>query len=219
MIRSGFKPRIKPLSGILRTASLPVTIKPRKCKICRTPFVPRNLMRDKWCSPDCGAQLALRLVAAKKTKADRADRADTRARKEAIKTIPKLKAEAQIAFNAFIRARDAGKPCICCGNWPLTGGSLTGGSWDAAHYRSRGSADHLRYDENNVHRALKNCNEYGHEDYRGGLVARIGLPAVEALEANHALVKWTADGLREIRDRYRAKLKQLQADLKGAPSA
>ena len=195
--------------------SVPVPRKPvtRKCKVCRTPFVVRDMMKHKWCSDDCAVTLGLKLSAEKKAKDARkaaaTDRALTRARKEAIKSIPQLKAEAQIAFNAFIRARDADMPCICCGNWPLTDGALTGGSWDAAHYRSRGSADHLRYDENNVHRALKNCNEFGHEDYRGGLVARIGLPAVEALEANHALVKWTADGLREIRDRYRRKLKEL----------
>lgn len=208
MKRTGFAPRIKPLSGILRTASLPA-IKPRKCTICRTPFVPRNLMRDKWCSPDCGAQLALRLVAAKKAKADRADRVLTRAQKEALKDINDLKAEAQTAFNAFIRERDKDFPCICCGRLAPKHKSLTGGGWDAAHYRSRGSADHLRYDENNAHRALKYCNTRGHHDYRGGLIARIGLQAVEAIESNQTIVKWTKDGLRAIRAAYRAKLKEL----------
>ena len=60
---------------------------------------------------------------AKKERADakaarmaaKVERAETRRRKEAIKTIPDLIKEAQREFNAYIRARDADQPCICCG--------------------------------------------------------------------------------------------------------
>jgi hypothetical protein len=209
MKRSGFSPRIKPLPGILRTANLPA-IKPRKCKICGTPFVPRNLMRDKWCSPDCGAQLALRLVAAKKAKADRADRADTRVRKEAIKTRTDHVKAAQVAFNAFVRARDAGKSCICCPA-PLQQAAV-GGGYDCGHYRSVGSAPHLRFDERNAHGQTKQCNRYGAGravDYRLGLIARIGQEQVDALEADQAPRKWSVEELIAIKVMYRAKLKEL----------
>jgi len=47
--------------------------------------------------------------------AAKVERAETRRRKEAIKTLPQLKAEAQAAFHALLRARDAGNPCICGG--------------------------------------------------------------------------------------------------------
>lgn len=209
-------------SGFLRIApdadrmTVPVARKPktRKCKVCSTRFVVRNSMIDKWCSPECGAILGQRLAAEKKAKAERADRALTRAQKEAAKTINDLKAEAQTAFNAFIRERDKDLPCICCGRLAPKNNSLTGGGWDAAHYRSRGSADHLRYVETNVHRALKYCNTHGHHDYRGGLIKRIGLEAVEALEANNTVVKWTKEGLREIRAEYKKKLKVLQEQQK-----
>ena len=51
-------------------------------------------------------------------------------------------------------------------------------------------------------------------EYRAGLIARIGLAAVEALEADNRVHHWTHDELRAIRDEYRAKLKQLT---KGTP--
>jgi hypothetical protein len=210
MKRSSFS-RIAPDADRL---SVLVARKPktRKCKVCPTRFIVRNSMCDKWCSPECGAILGMKLAAEKKAKAERAERALTRAQKEALKDINDLKAEAQTAFNAFIRERDKHLPCICCGRLAPKNESLTGGGWDAAHYRSRGSADHLRYDETNVHRALKYCNTHGHHDYRGGLIARIGLEAVEALEANQTIVKWTKDGLRAIRTKYRQKLKDLQKE-------
>ena len=47
-------------------------------------------------------------------------------------------------------------------------------------------------------------------DYRIGLVARLDLARVEALEHNNAPHKWTHDELRAIRDTYRAKLKELK---------
>lgn len=149
-----------------------------------------------------------------KAKADRmaakVEKAETRKRKEAIKTLPTLKREAQNAFNAFIRARDASKPCICCG-LPLSAGDV-GGAYDCGHYRSVGSAPHLRFDERNAHGQRKQCNRWGAGravDYRLGLIERIGLEAVEALEADNTVRKYTADELRAIKTMYREKLKKL----------
>lgn len=206
MKRSGF--RMSPDVDRL-TVKVPRAPKTSKCTICRAPFVKRS-MTHKACGPACAEVVSQRKREKEERKAAAAERALTRAQKEALKDINELKAEAQTAFNAFIRERDKHLPCICCGRLAPKNNSLTGGGWDAAHYRSRGSADHLRYVETNVHRALKVCNTHGHQDYRGGLIARIGLEAVEALEANNAVAKWTKDGLREIRDTYRKKLKQLQ---------
>ena len=84
---------------------------------------------------------------------------------------------------------------------------------DAGHYRSTGSADHLRFDEDNCHAQRSDCNRYGAGravDYRIGLIGRIGLERVEALEARNDTTKWTREGLREIRDTYRAKAKELE---------
>ena len=164
---------------------------------------------DPWA--DAQAEKAKRAEAKKARAAAKVERDSIRARKEAIKTLPTLKAEAQQAFNAYIRARDADKPCICCG-LPLSAGDV-GGSFDCGHYRSVGSAQHLRYDERNAHGQRKQCDRWGAGravDYRIGLVARIGLAAVEALESDNAPRKWLREELIYIRDRYRAKLKELK---------
>lgn len=139
------------------------------------------------------------------------DRATTRARRVALETIPELIKAAQKEFNAFIRERDKDKPCICCGQ-PLGDGEV-GGGYDCGHYRSTGSAPHLRFDERNAHAQRKRCNRWGAGravDYRRGLIERIGLEAVEALEANNEIRKWTREELRAIRHTYRDKLKELK---------
>jgi len=176
--------------------------KARPCEVCARLFVP-DRMGQVVCRPAC----AMKKVRQAKVE----ERAKVRTRKEAIKTLPDLKAEAQQAFNAFIRARDAGKPCICCGQ-PLGMGDV-GGAYDCGHYRSVGSAPHLRYDERNAHAQRKQCNRWGSGravDYRLGLIARIGLVAVEALEAENRVKKWTRDELIAVRDTYRAKLKEMK---------
>lgn len=175
--------------------------KSKPCQHCGTQFTPaRPLQRV--CSPIC---------ASRKVRADKkAERESFRVRREALKRIPDLIKEAQTAFNAFIRARDAGLPCICCGK-PLRLGGV-GGGFDAGHYRSTGSASHLRFNPDNCHGQRKVCNQYGAGravDYRIGLIARIGLERVEALEASNQVHKWTAEELRAIKAEYREKLKEL----------
>ena len=158
------------------------------------------------------AAKAERAEAKKARAAAKVERAETRRRKEAIKTIHELIKEAQREFNAYIRERDATQPCICCGH-PLVLEAV-GGGFDCGHYRSTGSASHLRFHEDNAHGQRKVCNRYGAGravDYRIGLIARIGLERVEALETNNASHKWTREELIAIRDTYKKKLKELKA--------
>ena len=180
----------------------PFNPKPRPCKACEKPFVPTKPMQSV-CGPRC---------AVRKVKQDKAqERAKVRTRKEAIKTIPQLIREADIAFAAWVRERDrlAGHPCISSGR-PL---DWSGNQTDAGHYRSRGAASHLRYHPDNCHAQSKADNRFLAGNaiaYRIGLIARIGLDAVEALEADNASKKWTHDELREIKAFYKAKTKQLK---------
>lgn len=146
--------------------------------------------------------------------AAKVERAETRRRKEAMKRIPDYIKEAQHAFNAYIRERDRKHPCICCGR-PL-GADAVGGGYDCGHYRSVGSAPHLRFDERNAHAQRKDCNRYGAGravDYRIGLIARIGLEAVGSLEADNRIHKWQREELIEIRDTYRRKLRELKKEM------
>ena len=176
--------------------------KAKSCVVCERVFVPER-MGQVVCRPAC----AMKKVRQEKVQ----ERAKVRTRKEAIKTIPVLIKEAQHAFNAYIRERDKNQPCICCGR-PLGDGDV-GGAFDAGHYRSTGSASHLRFNEHNCHAQRKQCNRYGAGravDYRIGLISRIGLEAVEALEAQNVPHKWAREELIQIRDTYRAKLKEIK---------
>ena len=174
----------------------------KACKVCRAKFEPRQPMATV-CSPAC----ALSLAQSKRAKAEKVaqvqERRADKAKREKLKTKGGWTREAQTAFNAFIRTRDAGKPCICCGR---TGaGEMHGGEWDAGHYRSRGAAPHLRFDERNVHAQLKQCNRYASGNivgYRAGLIERIGLEAVEALEADQAPRHYSIEELRGIKAHY-----------------
>lgn len=162
-------------------------------------------MMHKCCSGECAE---IHVVAERK-------RTERRERQEGLRKLKRradwLK-EAQTAFNAYIRERDKDLPCICCGR-TSDKQFLTGSNWDCGHYRSTGSAPHLRFDERNAHRQLSICNRHGAGravDYRIGLIARIGLAAVEALEADNEPRRWTVEELIEIKSHYRAKLKALK---------
>lgn len=186
-------------------------MKLKACAFCKTAFAPQRALQ-RVCSPMCGLERARvkREAEQKKT-----DIVQTRARKEAIKTIPVLIAEAQKEFNAFIRLRDqlAGHPCISSGrnlDW-------SGNGVDAGHYRSTGAASHLRFDERNCHAQSKHDNQYlagNAVDYRINLIKRIGLSAVEALEADNDPIKWDRDVLRQLKTIYRAKTRALKRETK-----
>ena len=188
----------------------------KRCKVCRQPFEPRP-PRALVCSEDCAGAFAVSKRLKEERRAEKAaqalERKDTKARKERLKTRRDWEREAQTAFNAYIRARDADKPCICCG-LPLSAGDV-GGAYDCGHYRSTGSAPHLRFVEDNAHAQRKQCNRWGAGravDYRLGLIARIGLERVEALEADQTPRRYTADELKAIREEYRRKARELKRE-------
>jgi hypothetical protein len=154
----------------------------RPCAHCGKEFLPKYTSMQMCCTLTCARLYAIR---------ERKQR--EKGRKQALERIPDLIKVAQREFNAYIRLRDAGQPCICCG--------------------STGSASHLRFDERNCHAQRKACNRYGAGravDYRIGLIARIGKESVEALEASNEPHKWTHDELRQIAAIYRQKFKDLR---------
>ena len=185
----------------------------RKCKVCKTAFEPTKPMQS-----ICGHDCAISLAVSKRGKAEKVaktkERKADQEKRQKLKTRADWMREAQTAFNAFIRARDAGKPCICCGR--TSSGMVHGGDFDAGHYRSRGSAPHLRFDERNVHAQLKQCNRYDSGNvvgYRIGLIQRIGIEAVEALEADQEPRKHTIEELQAIKRDYMARARELKGAL------
>lgn len=141
------------------------------------------------------------------------DRAFVRERKAALMRRGEITAKLQAVFNAYIRARDADKPCICCGK-PFEPQKL-GGSMDAGHYLSIGNSPHLRFNEDNVFGQRKNCNRPGgttRNAFRAGVLERIGLERLEALESDTAPRKYTRDELFALIDHYRAKTRELKKE-------
>ena len=140
------------------------------------------------------------------------EKRETKAKLDAIRTKPQLVALAQKAFNSFIRARDAGKTCISCPTQlPDTG---VGGAFDCGHYRSVGSAVHMRFVEDNAHGQCKHCNRHlagNHVAYRAGLVSRIGPLRVEQIETDQTLRKYSKEGLIELARHYREEERKLRA--------
>ncbi|WP_330565821.1 recombination protein NinG [Pseudomonas yamanorum] len=138
-------------------------------------------------------------------------RREIKVRKEALKSRGDHMREAQQAFNEYIRTRDqaAGHLCISSGK-PL---DWSGNAVDAGHYRSVGSAPHLRFDERNCHAQSKQDNRFlsgNAVDYRIGLIARIGQEAVDALEADQSTRKYTVEEIKAIKTKYRAKTRELK---------
>lgn len=185
-------------------------MKQKTCAICRIKFVPTRPLQ-KVCSPACAYEYVRKQSAKAETIRALEDRKVIKLKKEALKTRSDHMKEAQHAFNAYIRQRDQNQPCICCGR-PLQD-SAVGGGFDCGHYRSVGSAPHLRFDERNAHGQTKQCNRYGAGravDYRLGLIQRIGLSEVESLEADNAPRKFDIEELKQIKSTYKEKLKGLK---------
>ena len=186
----------------------------RKCRVCRNDFQPVRCLQQT-CSFDCEVKLGLIHAERSKAKREKAERiaeiASTKILREKLKTKRDWTKEAQIAFNAFIRERDKGRTCICCDKHLQA--ERVGGGFDCGHYRSVGSAPHLRFDERNAHGQDKQCNRWGSGravDYRVGLIKRIGLEAVESLEADQTPKKYTIAELKDIKAYYVAKLKEMK---------
>lgn len=197
---------------LARSTALRTQLRERRCTVCKDKFKQARPMQAV-CGPACAGAHARRVSEKQAAIAARADRVATKAALEKFKTKAQWIADVQRVFNAFIRERDRDQPCICCGKLFDEADLLTGGQWDAGHYISRGAAAHLRFVEDNVHRQLKGHNRPGgttRAQFRAGMIARIGLAAVEALEADQTPRHYTIDDLRSMKAEYTAKLRALK---------
>jgi hypothetical protein len=179
-----------------------------KCKVCASEFTKVRPLQAV-CSPVCALMQGRKATEKARAKAKAEDRKVIRQKLDAMRTKPQLVKLAQTAFNGFIRARDAGKDCISCGN-PLSSEPNT---YDCGHYRSVGSAPHMRFVEDNAHGQCKHCNLHlagNHVAYRMGLVERIGQRAVDLIEADTTTRKYTHDGLIELAKHYRAEARRMR---------
>lgn len=181
----------------------------RRCKNCKAELHPAAKCTDlHQKAGHCNAVCAYEAHKAKQAqKAEREYKARTAELKRSMLANDRSHwmKKAQVAFNAYIRARDAGKPCISSGR-PLVG------KYDAGHYRSVGAHPELRFCELNCHgqSVADNQHKSGNlVEYRINLINRIGLDAVEWLEGPHEPKKYTIEELKAIEKEYREKLNKL----------
>lgn len=183
--------------------------RPKACKNpdCRASFVPQRLGQAV-CSPKCG--LAIKDVNKDKARKaiDQRERREIKAAKERVKSRSDYLKEAQQAFNAYIRERDALLPCVSCGRHHE-------GQYHAGHYRTVGANPELRFEPLNVWKQCAPCNNHKSGDivnYRIELVRRIGPEKVEWLEGQHNAKKYTIEQLQEIKVHYRALVRQMKGE-------
>jgi hypothetical protein len=174
-----------------------------------------------WCSPECREAIAIahhRKNQANREKAVRkAQRAQkrqhARQKREFYDKDIKTRREAAVrAFNAYIRLRDREMPCISCGaeagTYKLTAG----------HFITAGSCTALRFDERNVFgQCWWNCNRNKSGNitgYRLGIRKRFGeeegQKLLDFLEGPQPTINITAEWYKEIEEKYRKKIKQIQ---------
>jgi len=176
-------------------------MKTRRCKLCRLKIAADQAILGgiyAFCSWDHLYEYTRSDAAKKAAKTNLAR--ESKAIKESLKTASDYVSEAQAAFNGYIRARDKEKPCISCGS--SNNNSASGGAFDAGHYRSRGSAGHLRYNTLNCWGQCKKCNRYlsgNVVEFRKRLIDRIGSVRVEALEHDNGARRFTIEYLKRIK--------------------
>ena len=165
----------------------------------------------KYCcqNPNCILQRTIKLREKADEKKAKAGRAETRKKKQAMKTVRQLLAEAQVYCNRYILILDAGKPCISCGNTRPV-------KYDAGHLVHVGSDPHspIRFHRFNLNRQCSmHCNQNlsGNAiNYQKGLVDKIGTGNVGWLLGPHENYRYSREDAIEIKKHFQELIKELK---------
>lgn len=200
----------------------------RKCRFCGVE-IPKRVNRPQ--IPDERVQnagfcsIAHLVEHENKKKRSRIEKAERKAHREKLAKVrqgtkkDRSLGHAQNAVNRYIRLRDAGKPCISCGeSLPLDISEF-----DAGHYRSRAAAPELRFDDRNVHGEHAECNrgarnsyskirmsETKQQAYEKNLRQRLGDNVVEWLNGPHEPKRYRREELLYLGKVYRRLCKWLE---------
>ena len=170
-------------------------MRPKKCKICKNVFEPTKPLQQV-----CGWECAIELSKTKRIKTVRKEVKEARLK---LKSRSDWLKDTQVVFNKYIRLRDQDDGCISCG-------SKSAYAYHAGHYRSIGSAGHLRFNEHNCHRQCSACNTHLSGNlirYRLGLIRKIGIHAVETLESDNDTIKIGIEEIKILKAYFSAKIK------------
>lgn len=172
---------------------------------CATKFVPAKL-GQKVCGWACGLAIAPANQDRARKSLAQVERKDIKVRKEKLKSRADHLKDAQTAFNAWVRERDALLPCISCGRHH-------DGQYHAGHYRTVGANPEIRFEPMNVWKQCAPCNNHlsgNLINYRIALLQRIGPEKVAWLEGPHEPKKYTIDDLKALTAHYRELTRELK---------
>lgn len=182
------------------------TLKPRRCAVCKETYTPKRigLKITKVClNPGCVLDYAQGIKAKEFDK-------ETRRRRSAMNDQDKSwwAKKAERMCNKYIRERDAGKPCVSCGN---TNPSI---KYDAGHFVPVGRSDALRYEETNIHRQCSNhCNVHlsgNYSEYKKAIIRIYGQDHLDWLENHQEMPRRRIEDYKKIYEYYKQKIKSLK---------
>lgn len=184
----------------------------RTCEECKQRYMPISRTSKICTNMDCILSYAekkrakIKAAQDKKARAEaKKERMERKAKLEEYKPLSYWLTRAERACNEFIRARDS-DICISCG-------TMHSEAWQAGHFISKGANSTIRYNSDNIHKQCIKCNMHlasNAIEYRKGLIEKIGIERVEALEAWHPPVKMTREYAQTVEQEYKLKLKQLK---------
>ena len=156
------------------------------------------------------------------------DRAETKRRKERLKTRADVLKEAKVAVQAYRRLEELskGRGCMSCGRSREeveSGEWRPGGYWDGGHFKSKGAFPELALEPLNIWLQCKSCNagsgKYARKGYtvnsefERNLALAEGLALVDWLNGPHEPKHYDMAQLAEMRDGFKAKVKQLKSEM------
>jgi hypothetical protein len=216
MKRSGFKPSVKPLSGVLRTTDLPKPRKPRlaakpkmnKCQICKGPFIKRS-MGHVACKQECAEAVVRQKREKEQRLAEKLWRFELKQKQLAATPIEKFEKAAEAVINRYVRVRDRFYGCISCdkpSHW-------SGGDWHASHFKSVGSNSALRFHLWNIHKACDQCNWFQAGNvlkYEVRLRLKIGDDKVDFLKNHPRSREYTREYLTRLKTVMGKRLRRME---------
>lgn len=178
-----------------------MTFRRTRCPHCKAKLEHGQRIHAECIAPwaDAQAEKAKRTAQKQARMAAKVERAETRRRKEAIKTLADLKREAQQAVNRYVRARDFHAGCISCdkpAHW--------GGQWHASHFRSVGAAPQLRFCLWNIHKSCSVCN-----NHLSGNILEYEIRLREKVGAEKLGYLLSENGVRKYNREYLERLKRV----------
>lgn len=193
------------------------TTKNNKCKHCKKRMPEdqaRHVLHKECIEPWSVAFLAKKQAKEKSDRLKKAkvERAEIRSKKQKLKPRAKWLSECQAIVNRYVRvlALSHGQGCYTCGATPA---QKFGGTYDAGHFRSVGSAPHLRFWMPQIKLQCIPCNR--HQGgmalaFRRALVQEHGVEWVEALEAMQHVAKLDIPYLARLKAVMGKRLRRLE---------